>query len=151
MASRVCVEHDVIIIGAGFAGLMCADRLSRLGFSTVVVDRAPQTLAGTSSRNEGWLHAGTYHAQSIADPTEAIAVARRCRYGWNEIRRRFPECVEPEPHQAVAIVPADRVEPAVGRWRWPGSATASSTIGANRRSCRTCASARTKQFSRSTT
>lgn len=113
-------ESDVIVIGAGFAGLMAADRLSRMGYSVLIVDHAPKALAGTSSRNEGWLHAGTYHALSVRDETEAIAVARRCRYGWAEIQRRFPECVELDPSRSVAIVP-ERARPLTEhRWRSAG-------------------------------
>ncbi len=113
-------ESDVIVIGAGFAGLMAADRLSRMGYSVLIVDHAPKALAGASSRNEGWLHAGTYHSVSVRDEAEAIAVARRCRYGWAEIQRRFPECVELESSRSVAIVPEHDHPTTEHRWRSAG-------------------------------
>jgi glycine/D-amino acid oxidase-like deaminating enzyme len=111
---------DVLIVGAGFAGLMCADRLSRLGYDVLLLDSGAQMLAGTSSRNEGWLHAGTYHAQSIDNRAEAMAVARRCRYGWEEVRRRFPECVENEPRPTIVVVPDSRADEARDRWEEAG-------------------------------
>lgn len=95
---------------------MCADRLSRLGYDVMVLDSGAQMLAGTSSRNEGWLHAGTYHAQSIENRAEAMAVARRCRYGWEEVRRRFPECVENELRPTIVVVPEARAADARDRW-----------------------------------
>ncbi|MFK0257737.1 FAD-dependent oxidoreductase [Streptomyces sp. NPDC090445] len=110
------LRFDVVVVGAGFAGLMCADRLSRLGYRVAIVEKAEATLAGTSSRNEGWLHAGTYHALSIPQRREAMAVAKRCRLGWEEIQRRFPECVEVEKGKAVAIVPESSLAESLSRW-----------------------------------
>lgn len=110
------LDVDVVVVGAGFAGLMAADRLSRIGYSVAIADQAQRTLAGTSSRNEGWLHAGTYHSLSVADEGEAVAVAQRCRYGWQEIQRRYPECVEVEPLRAVAIVHEHDRDRALARW-----------------------------------
>jgi len=107
---------DVVVVGAGFAGLMCADRLSRLGYRVVIIEKAAAAIAGTSSRNEGWLHAGTYHALSVRDRQEAISVARRCRFGWEEIQRRFPECVEQDEGKAVAVVPEAMTMEALSRW-----------------------------------
>ena len=109
-------SYDVVVIGAGFAGLMCADRISRLGYTVTIVEKAEATLAGTSSRNEGWLHAGTYHSLSVKDRPEAIAIAKRCRFGWEEIQRRFPECVEVEKGKAVAIVPGASLTETLDRW-----------------------------------
>ena len=107
---------DVVVVGAGFAGLMCADRLSRLGYTVTIVEKAPAALAGTSSRNEGWLHAGTYHALSVRDRREAAAVAKRCRFGWEEIQRRFSECVEAEKGKAIAILPEAQLAESLSRW-----------------------------------
>lgn len=111
-------EHvvDIVVVGGGFAGLMAADRLTTLGYRVAVIERAPRLLAGTSSRNEGWLHAGTYHAVSIADRPEGAAVARRCLAGWREYRSRFPHAVMHEDHQAVAVVPRHGVDEVESRW-----------------------------------
>jgi glycine/D-amino acid oxidase-like deaminating enzyme len=113
---RSTLPCDVVVVGAGFAGLMCADRLSRLGYRVAIIEKAAAALAGTSSRNEGWLHAGTYHALSVRDRREAISVARRCRFGWEEVQRRFPECVEQERGKAVAVVPEAMTMEALSRW-----------------------------------
>jgi hypothetical protein len=88
----------------------------RLGYRVAVIDKAPEILAGTSSRNEGWLHAGTYHAASIADRSQARVVASRCQYGWNQIRREYPECVEEEPEPTFAIVREASKPDVLGRW-----------------------------------
>ncbi|MFF9011055.1 NAD(P)/FAD-dependent oxidoreductase [Streptomyces goshikiensis] len=107
---------DVAILGAGFAGLMCARKLTRLGYRVAVIEPLTEVLGGASSRNEGWLHAGTYHALSIGDRDQARQVAERCRYGWEQIRRDFPEALEPEGHAAIAIVSEDRVAESARRW-----------------------------------
>ena len=109
-------DYDVVILGAGFAGLMSARRLARIGYRVAVIDKAEQILAGTSSRNEGWLHAGTYHATSIADPEQARTVAGRCKYGWTQIQREFPECVEREQQPAYAVVREDGLTRVLDRW-----------------------------------
>jgi len=114
------IDVDVAVVGGGFAGLLVADRLSTLGYRVTVLERSPRLLAGSSSRNEGWLHAGTYHATSIADEAEALAVARRCLFGWREYRARYPHAIEPERHPAVAIVPDSRAADVERRWQLAG-------------------------------
>lgn len=115
-------DFDVAVIGGGFAGLLVADRLSTLGYRVAVCEQSPRLLAGTSSRNEGWLHAGTYHATSISDEAEAVAVAKRCLMGWREYRARFPHAVETASHPAVAVVPEVRVAEVEQRWELAGVA-----------------------------
>jgi glycine/D-amino acid oxidase-like deaminating enzyme len=116
----VVQEIDVAVVGGGFAGLLVADRLSTLGYRVALIEQSPRLLAGTSSRNEGWLHAGTYHAVSIRDRGEAMTVARRCLTGWREFRARFPHAIEAEEHRTVAIVPAARAEDIESRWQEAG-------------------------------
>src|SRR5947209_6143404 len=108
-------EFDVAVVGGGMAGLSTALHLSRIGFRTAVIESAPSVGAGSSTRNEGWLHAGTFHATSVASLNEAIAVASRCLYGSHWIQEYAPECVEGH-DPAFAIVPDDLLEHALDRW-----------------------------------
>jgi L-2-hydroxyglutarate oxidase LhgO len=70
---------------------MLAKKLGYLGFSIVLVEQEEQFAGGASTRNEGWLHRGTYHANSIKDKNTAIQVARRCIYGYEQISKYAPE------------------------------------------------------------
>lgn len=110
------LSFDVVVLGAGVAGLMSAHRLSALGYRVAVIDPAPRVLSGATSRNEGWIHAGTYHAQSIRDRNEAIQVATRCLSGWKTYTTEFRDCIEPEPAPAIAIVRDEGLEAALERW-----------------------------------
>jgi L-2-hydroxyglutarate oxidase LhgO len=58
-------KFDVVVVGAGAAGLMTAQKLSQLGMSVALIEQKPTVASGPSTRNEGWLHRGTYHAASI--------------------------------------------------------------------------------------
>ena len=40
------IEADVIIIGAGFAGALLADRLANAGFGTAVLEAGPRVNRG---------------------------------------------------------------------------------------------------------
>ncbi|MGO4341257.1 NAD(P)/FAD-dependent oxidoreductase [Pedococcus sp. 2YAF34] len=115
-AQRGQLDCDVVVLGAGIAGLLSARRLVGMGYRVVVVDPAEQVMSGASSRNEGWLHAGTYHSMSIGDPVQAAVVAKRCIYGWEQLHRDFPECIEPEARPTLAIVREDQAERALQRW-----------------------------------
>ena len=108
-------RYDVVVVGAGVAGLATAVNLSRLGYAVALVDRGTSVGDGSSTKNEGWLHRGTYHATSIADPIEAEAVARRCIRGHDAIRAYAPEAVETG-DLSFAVVPEDLLEHARGRW-----------------------------------
>lgn len=84
------MKYDVIIIGAGIAGLWLADRLKRNGYNLIVVDQGAiggvQTLA-----SQGMIHGGqkyaidgkvSAHATSIADMP---ARWESCFGGWGEV------------------------------------------------------------------
>ena len=115
------LSFDVAIVGAGVAGLMLAMKISRLGFTVALIEKEERLAAGPSTRNEGWLHAGTYHATSISDHQEAICVARRCIYGFKQIRRYAPEAVEEPGTPAFALVMnRDRITEIRSRWAEAG-------------------------------
>ncbi|MFF3544935.1 NAD(P)/FAD-dependent oxidoreductase [Streptomyces platensis] len=114
------IACDAAILGSGFAGLMCARKLARLGYRVVVIEPSNKVLAGASGRNEGWLHAGTYHALSIVEMSQAATVARRCRYGWAQIQQDFPECLEVDEYPAIAIAARQRIDDVKERWSAAG-------------------------------
>lgn len=84
------MKYDVIIIGAGIAGLWLADRLKRDGYNLIVVDQSAiggvQTLA-----SQGMIHGGqkyaisgkvTHHATAISDMPGRW---ESCLGGWGEV------------------------------------------------------------------
>lgn len=112
---------DVIVIGGGVAGLMTAHKLTKIGLSVAVVERDQLLASGPSTRNEGWLHRGTYHAASIASRETAVEVARRCIYGHEQLMRFCPEAIEDVDKNPVAMLKnGDRAEEVVSRWQAAG-------------------------------
>lgn len=91
---------DVTVIGAGVTGLMLSRKLSQLGLTVLLTESSDQLSGGPSTRNEGWLHRGTYHAVSIEDPDKANRVAQRCIHGYDQIKHYAPEACE-DIHQPV--------------------------------------------------
>ncbi|WP_321837262.1 NAD(P)/FAD-dependent oxidoreductase [Pseudomonas kulmbachensis] len=75
------ISTDVLIVGAGVAGLWLNARLRRLGFSTVVVER--ESLGGGQSlKSQGIIHGGAKYALhgALTGASEAIAdMPRRWR------------------------------------------------------------------------
>src|SRR6185436_11411461 len=95
-------EYDVAIIGAGALGLITGALSVKNGFKTVIIEESPTLASGPSTKNEGWLHAGTYHANSIANESEALAVARRCLEGYTWVLNNYPHVVERGEEDAFA-------------------------------------------------
>ena len=75
------ITTDVLIVGAGVAGLWLNARLRRLGYSTVLVERA--SLGGEQTiKSQGIIHGGTKYALhgALTGASEAIAdMPRRWR------------------------------------------------------------------------
>ncbi len=115
MHKEICT--DISIVGAGVAGLMTAARLLEVGYCVTVLDKAPSVCKGSSVRNEGWLHAGTYHATSIKDEKTAYLVAQRCKYGNEKIRKLAPEAIrEPDIDSYAVFKDEEYANFAVKRW-----------------------------------
>ncbi|MCP4619898.1 MAG: FAD-dependent oxidoreductase, partial [Bradyrhizobium sp.] len=74
---------DIAIVGAGVLGLAAAARLSRVGRSVVVLEKAPRYGTEISSRNSEVIHAGIYY------PPKSLK-SRLCHEG----RRRLYELAE---------------------------------------------------------
>ncbi|MDZ5604236.1 FAD-dependent oxidoreductase [Pseudomonas sp. RP23018S] len=75
------ISTDILIVGAGVAGLWLNARLRRLGYSTVLVERA--TLGGEQTiKSQGIIHGGTKYALhgKLTGASEAISdMPRRWR------------------------------------------------------------------------
>src|SRR5690349_19233333 len=87
-------SSQVTIVGAGIAGLSIGYRLAQYGLFPLIIESGSQIASGSTTRNEGWLHAGTFHSQSIKDPNQALRVAKRCMYGHEHFRRFCPDAIE---------------------------------------------------------
>ncbi|HUG71730.1 MAG TPA: FAD-dependent oxidoreductase [Pirellulaceae bacterium] len=111
------LSADAVIVGAGVTGLILAMKLGRLGVKVVLLEIAAQLCSGPSTRNEGWLHNGTYHATSIDDREDAVQVARRCRYGHDQLLRFAPGAIEDIQRPAFALLKDEsRAEEVMSRW-----------------------------------
>ena len=109
------VESDLVIVGAGIAGLWTAKEAIDNGLSVTVVEAAGLLAAGATTRNEGWLHAGTYHSGAIEQHEISRTVAEKIVDGHNAILDFAPEAVEHDTTYALLgdEAVADR---ALGRW-----------------------------------
>ncbi len=114
-------KTDVTILGAGVLGLFLAKKLSNLGVSAYLLEKNQTLASGPSTKNEGWLHNGTYHATSIPATEEAIRVAQRCMYGHQQIREFCPESIEnPDKHSYALLQSPERTEDIITRWNEAG-------------------------------
>jgi glycerol-3-phosphate dehydrogenase len=113
----IAKKFDIVIIGAGITGLLLMLKLTRLGKSVLLLEANNVIAQGPSTRNEGWIHAGSYHAYGIDDEKAAIRVAKNCLYGYNQIKSAYPECVEePFTESVVLIKKIENCHKA--EWRW---------------------------------
>lgn len=109
------VRSDVVVVGSGVAGLWSAKELVDQGASVHVVEKADTIAAGATTRNEGWLHAGTYHSVAIQDETAAQQVTERTLYGHDAIVEFAPESIDESTSFALIADPL-KVDEALGRW-----------------------------------
>jgi glycerol-3-phosphate dehydrogenase len=114
-------NSDVAVIGAGVTGLFLTMKLAQLGCRVMLIERESTIASGPSTRNEGWLHGGTYHATSISDRSTAIEVARRCIMGYHEIMHYSPEAIEDIVSPTFAVLrDAGCLEEIISRWNEAG-------------------------------
>ena len=96
---------------------MLTRKLSHLGMDVALIEKGDKLASGPSTRNEGWLHRGTYHAVSIKDRDSAMQVAQRCIYGHEQIRKYAPEAIEESDVASYALVGQEKdVDDVVSRW-----------------------------------
>jgi glycine/D-amino acid oxidase-like deaminating enzyme len=109
------LKSDVTIVGGGIAGLWSAKELIDSGLKVSVIEASDTLATGSTTRNEGWLHAGTYHAAAIEQEAPALSVARKIRLGREAILRFAPEAIDHD--TTFALLGSDEVtERAIRRW-----------------------------------
>jgi len=110
-------KYDVVIIGAGITGLLLQLKLVEMGCKVLLIEKNAELAKGASTKCEGILHCGLYHAYSITNIPEAIAVARKCIYGYKQILAKYPQVVEEFFLETVAILKdAESASRATERW-----------------------------------
>lgn len=100
---------EVVVIGAGVVGLAIARALSRRGKEVIVLDRADQIGAETSSRNSEVVHAGLYYPPSSWKAKFCVS-GRKLMYEYCDQRHSFfQKCgklvVATTAEQAQSILP----------------------------------------------
>lgn len=109
------LEADVTIVGCGIAGLWSAKELIDQGARVTLVEKSPTIADGATTRNEGWLHAGTYHALAVEDEANALQITERTIYGHDQILQFAPESIDHS--KTVALTSTDTITAdAIKRW-----------------------------------
>jgi glycine/D-amino acid oxidase-like deaminating enzyme len=114
--ARRVSRYDIIVSGAGVAGLWHAKKLAELGYSVLVVEKGPILAGYSSTRNEGWLHRGTYHGGAIPVRDIALHVARQTANGYEQTLAFAPEAVEEKTAQTFALIKHLDVSEVESRW-----------------------------------
>lgn len=103
--NRESISADVTVVGTGIAGLWTAKELIDRDYDVQLIEKGTMLADGSTTRNEGWLHAGGYHAIAIDDVEDAMSVAERVRYGHDKIVDFAPESID---HKSTyAIISSD--------------------------------------------
>jgi len=113
---------DALIVGSGAGGLFGAKALSELGFKVAVMEKSGQFAAAATTRNEGWLHNGTYHSYSIKDEHDSLMVAQRCQFGFERIRQFTPEAIHASEQTYAVLKTGSERERLIHRWSLAGVA-----------------------------
>lgn len=115
-SARRVLRFDIVISGLGVAGLWLAQKLASLGYSVLGIDKNADLAAFASTRNEGWLHCGTYHGGAIPFRDIAVRVARQTLDGYRQTLAFAPETVEDTTAQTFAMVRRLDVAEVESRW-----------------------------------
>ncbi len=108
-------RSDITVVGGGIAGLWTAKELLERGHSVNLIEESNCLASGSTTRNEGWLHAGTYHAVAIYNEHDAEQVTNRTIYGHDAIVDFAPESIE-QPTTYAFINQDELAEIALRRW-----------------------------------
>jgi glycine/D-amino acid oxidase-like deaminating enzyme len=110
---------DVTVVGGGIAGLWSAKELIDQGLTVNVVEKSDTLADGATTRNEGWLHAGTYHSVAIENEDEIVPVTTNTRRSHEAIVSFAPESIDHAPTFAVTLSD-ELAHKAVSRWEQTG-------------------------------
>lgn len=110
-------EVDATVVGMGVLGLMIAKRLVDFGQRVAVIEQSSTLADGPSIKNHGWLHTGTAHSLSVADPTKARALVDKLQYGHRFFTSYAPECLA-EPFIPTYAVTRDPLVAERARETW---------------------------------
>ncbi len=115
------IETNVCIVGGGSAGLLTAKTIAELGINVVLFEAGSTFAAGPSTKNEGWLHNGGYHASITADPKKAREIVQQIKYGHQWITGYAPEAQENPGSPTLALVRDNQLKAtAMERWEMCG-------------------------------
>lgn len=115
------IQGDVAIIGAGITGLWATKELAKRGYKVILIEKEDRIAPGPSSRNQGWLHRGTYHAAMIPNFLEAKNVSHNCAEGYSKILQYAPETIEERASKTYALIRnEDIISEVVSRWKGLG-------------------------------
>lgn len=118
MSRTETMSTEITVVGSGVAGLMTARTLAKDGYGVTLVEKAPKLASGATTKNEGWLHAGTYHSVAIQDEEQARQVTARTRYGHDFILGYAPHAVENPSEESYAVFQSEAfAAQAEDRWK----------------------------------
>jgi glycine/D-amino acid oxidase-like deaminating enzyme len=89
------------------------------GYDVTLVENSPTLANGATIRNEGWLHAGTYHSVAVEDDGEIERVIANTLMGHRAIATFAPEAIDHITSYAV-VASDDFAHRAVTRWTMAG-------------------------------
>ena len=97
-------------------GLWLAWVLSSRGLAVALIDAQNDLGNGSSIRNEGWLHRGTYYAATIVDRAAAMQVAQRTILGHDATLRLAPESLEELDSKTFVLLRSECLDEITSRW-----------------------------------
>ncbi|MDQ3098122.1 MAG: FAD-binding oxidoreductase [bacterium] len=109
------IHADVTIVGTGLAGLWTAKELLDNGYTVNLVEKGKRLAGGATTHNEGWLHAGGYHAAIIDDEDTAGRITEKVQYGHRAIVQFAPESIHHCETYAL-LGQGSMALRAIGRW-----------------------------------
>ena len=121
---RTGTEYDVIIIGAGAAGLNIASFMNRAGFRVLLVTEDEESVGGDCLNtgcvpSKALIHAARRAAH--AKESEQFGFGRAGQVDWKAVKQYIGECQDKiRDHENVTYLREQGIDIAVGRGRFTG-------------------------------
>jgi hypothetical protein len=77
----------IIILGAGWYGLYCANILMENNIDIIILEKSNNIFTGSSSKNQNRLHLGYHYPRSVKTINE-------CIYGYSKMLNYFKNCID---------------------------------------------------------